>query len=63
MDLSRTLGISANATLRMKHKLQHVMKLCDDRQALNGFVQNDDAYLGGKRPGGKRGRGRKSRVS
>ena len=26
LNLSRTIGISANAALRMKHKLQHVMK-------------------------------------
>jgi transposase-like protein len=57
LNLSRTLGISANAALRMKHKLQHVMKLCDDSQALSNLVQIDDAYLGGKSQGGKRGRG------
>ncbi len=57
LNLARTLGISANAALRMEHKLQHVMKLCDYRQALSKFVQIDDAYLGGKRKGGKRGRG------
>lgn len=26
LNLSRTIGVSANAALRMKHKLQHVMK-------------------------------------
>ncbi len=57
LNLARTLGVSANAALRMKHKLQHVMKLCDDSQALSKLVQIDDAYLGGKRKGGKRGRG------
>ncbi len=62
LNLSRTIGISANAALRMKHKLQHVMKLCDDKQALSGFVQIDDAYLGGKRQGGKRGRGAEGKT-
>jgi len=58
LNLARTLGVSsANSALRIKHKLQHVMKLCDDSQALSKFVQIDDAYLGGKRKGGKRGRG------
>jgi len=57
LNLARTLGISANAALRMKHKLQHVMKQRDDSQPLSGFIQIDDSYLGGKRRGGKRGRG------
>lgn len=62
LNLARTLGVSANAALRMKHKLQHVMKLCDDSQALSKFVQIDDAYLGGKRKGGKRGRGAEGKT-
>ena len=62
LNLSRTLGVSANAALRMKHKLQHVMKLCDDSQALSNLVQIDDAYLGGKRKGGKRGRGAEGKT-
>ena len=57
LNLARSLGISANAALRMKHKLQHVMKQRDDSKPLSGFLQVDDAYLGGKRRGGKRGRG------
>ena len=62
LNLARTLGVSANAALRMKHKLQHVMKLCDDSQALSRYVQIDDAYLGGKRKGGKRGRGAEGKT-
>jgi transposase-like protein len=47
LNLARTLGISANAALRMKHKLQHVMKLCDDGQAFSKFVQIDAPTLAG----------------
>ena len=43
-------------------QLQHVMKLCDDSQALSKLVQIDDAYLGGKRKGGKRGRGAEGKT-
>lgn len=57
LNLARSLGISANAALRMKHKFQHVMKSRDDNKPLSGYIQIDDAYLGGKRRGGKRGRG------
>ena len=62
LNLARTLGISANAAHRMRHKLQHAMKLCDDRQALSGLVQIDDSYIGGERHGGKRGRGAEGKI-
>ncbi|MCP3666186.1 MAG: IS1595 family transposase [Gammaproteobacteria bacterium] len=57
MQLHRQLGISYNAAWRLKHKLMQVMMERDDNQPLSGFVQIDDAYLGGERTGGKRGRG------
>jgi transposase-like protein len=57
LNLSRTIGVSVNAAQRMKHKLQQVMKNRDDERPLSGIVQMDDAYLGGKRSGCKRGRG------
>jgi len=62
LNITRSLGISANAALRMKHKLQHVMKLQDDSQPLSGYIQIDDAYIGGKRRGGKRGRGAQGKT-
>jgi hypothetical protein len=57
LNLARTLGISANSALRMKHKLQHVMKIRDDSKQLTGLILMDDAYWGGKKRDGKRGRG------
>jgi transposase-like protein len=57
LSLRRFLGISVNAAFKMKHKLQHVMKKADDQLVLEGFVELDDVYWGGKRSGGKRGRG------
>lgn len=57
LNLARTLGISANAALRMKHKLQQAMKDRDDNKPLVGIVLMDDAYWGGKKKDGKRGRG------
>ena len=53
MKLHRQLGISYNAAWRMRHKLMQVMMERDREHPLGGFVQLDDAYLGG----GKRGRG------
>ena len=57
LRLARTLGISANSALRIKHKLQQTMKERDDLIPLRGLVLIDDAYCGGKKHGGKRGRG------
>jgi len=57
LELRREPGISYNAAWRLKHKLLQAMKERDDSQPLSGNVQLDDAYLGGERRGGKRGRG------
>jgi len=57
LPMSRYLGISFNASLRMKHKIQLVMKQADDCMPLTQLVQVDDAYWGGRKHGCKRGRG------
>jgi hypothetical protein len=57
MALHRQLGISYNAAWRVKHKLMQVMLERDQGKPLSGFIEVDDAYLGGERSGGKRGRG------
>lgn len=57
LELQRLLGISYNAAWRMKQKLMQVMMERDHSQPLSGFIELDDAYLGGERTGGKRGRG------
>ena len=57
MKLHRHLGISYNAAWRMRHKLIQVMMERDREFPLAGWVELDDAYLGGERSGGKRGRG------
>ena len=41
----------------MRHKLMQVMTERDRAHPLGGIVEFDDAYLGGERSGGKRGRG------
>jgi len=57
MKLHRQLGISYNAAWLMKQKLMQVMMERDDKKPLSGFIELDDAYLGGERTGCKRGRG------
>lgn len=57
LELTRHLGVSYSAAWRMKHKLMQAMTEREESRRLTGFVQIDDAYLGGERTGGKRGRG------
>ena len=57
MKLHRHLGISYNAAWRIRHKLMQVMMERDREHPLGGWIELDDAYLGGQRSGGKRGRG------
>jgi transposase-like protein len=58
IELARRLGVRQPTAWLMKHKLMRVML---EREAqkpqLEGRVEIDDAYLGGERSGGKRGRG------
>src|SRR3989339_1739813 len=62
LNLARTLGISANSALRLKHKLQQTMKERDDSKPLSGIILMDDAYWGGKKRDGKRGRGATGKI-
>jgi hypothetical protein len=62
LNLARTIGISANAALRMKHKLQQVMANRDDSRILQGMLMVDDVYWGGKKRDGKRGRGASGKM-
>ena len=48
---------SYNAAWRIRHKLMQVMMERDREHPLSGWIELDDAYLGGERSGGKRGRG------
>ena len=57
LELSRQLAVSYNTAWKVKHKLMQVMKERDDTRPLGGWGQLDDAYWGGARRGGKRGRG------
>ena len=57
IELSRRLGVTQTTAWRIKHKLAQVMMERDASKRLGGRVELDDAYLGGERSGGKRGRG------
>jgi hypothetical protein len=57
IELGRRLGVTQATAWKIKHKLAQVMMERDAGKRLGGRVELDDAYLGGERTGGKRGRG------
>ena len=57
LELKRHLGVCYDTAWKLKHKIMQVMTEREERRQLAGFVQIDDAYLGGERNGGKPGRG------
>ncbi len=61
VELARRVGVTQTTAWKVKHKLLQVMlELMLEREAetpLARRIDMDDAYLGGERSGGKRGRG------
>jgi transposase-like protein len=58
IELARRLGVRQPTAWLMKHKLMRAMAAREAaKPKLAGRVEVDDAYLGGERSGGKRGRG------
>jgi ribosomal protein L37AE/L43A len=57
VELSRRLGVTQTTAWKIKHKRAQVMRERDATKRLSGRIELDDAYLGGERTGGKRGRG------
>ena len=62
LELHRHLGISYRSAWLVKHKLMQVMFEQERNRRLEDIVQVDDAFLGGERNGGKRGRGSENKV-
>ena len=58
VELGRRLGVRQPTGWAMKHKIMAVMARREGETRLSGQVEMDDAYLGGRRSSGKRGRGR-----
>ena len=58
VELARRLGTRQPTAWLLKHKLMAAMQAREaEKPRLEGRVEVDDAYLGGARSGGKRGRG------
>ncbi len=61
LELARQLGVKWDTAWLIKQKLMEVMRQRNETYKLEGVVQIDDAYLGGKKAG-KRGRGAGNKV-
>jgi len=57
LELKRQLGVTYTTAWKMKQKILQVMVEREEDRRLSGRVEVDDAYDGGERHGGKRGRG------
>jgi transposase-like protein len=58
IELGRRLGVKQPTAWLVKHKLMQAMAGREaEKPKLSGRIELDDAYLGGERSGGKRGRG------
>lgn len=62
LEMMRHLGVSYRTAWRLRHKLMEVMYERDAGRKLEGDIELDDAYLGGQRSGGKRGRGAQGKT-
>lgn len=63
LELKRHLGVCYRTAWRLKHKVMQAMMEREESRQLEGFVQIDDAYLGGERNGGKPGRGSENKQA
>jgi hypothetical protein len=57
IELGHRPGVTQTTAWKIKHNLMQVMMERDATKRLTGRIEIDDAYLGGERNGGKRGRG------
>lgn len=56
-ELQRQLGVTYKTAYRIGMQIRTLMSAADFDGLLSGHIQADEAYVGGRRSGGKRGRG------
>ena len=59
MALSKQLHITYKTAWYLLHRIREAMGNREENYILQGIVEFDDSYFGGKKPGSKRGRGTK----
>ncbi|PIW25860.1 MAG: IS1595 family transposase [Rhodospirillales bacterium CG15_BIG_FIL_POST_REV_8_21_14_020_66_15] len=61
-ELERQLGVTYKTAWRMGQQIRKLMAKADGFEVLRGHIELDEAYVGGKRSGGKRGRGAEGKT-
>jgi len=61
-ELQRQLGVTYKTAWRMGMKIRELIGSVDSFDMLAGHVEMDEAYVGGRRSGGKRGRGAEGKT-
>ena len=56
-ELERQLGVTYKTAWRMGQQIRQLMEQAEVKDLFRGHVELDEAYVGGRRSGGKRGRG------
>ncbi len=56
-ELERQLNVTYKTAWRMAHEIRKYMARVDDEWPLDGDIEADETYVGGRTTGGKRGRG------
>src|SRR6185437_6525047 len=56
-ELERALGVTYKTAWRMGDQIRKLIQKADGFEILRGHIEADEAYVGGMRHGGKRGRG------
>lgn len=61
-ELQRQLGVTYKTAWRIGQKVRELIENHNDFGMLQGHVELDEAYVGGRRSGGKRGRGAEGKT-
>jgi transposase-like protein len=61
-ELQRQLGVTYKTAYRIGIQIRKLMESADIGGLLTGHVEMDEAYVGGRRSGGKRGRGAEGKT-
>ena len=62
LEVSRLLAVKHDTAWPLRNKILRAMADREEAYLLRGKIQIDNAYLGGKQPGGKAGRGSENKM-
>lgn len=62
LQLGKDIGVTQKTAWFMLHRIRHAVKTKPFKKPLNGIVEADETYVGGKNRGGKTGRGSETKT-